>query len=125
MNKLNGSGDEATKIKTLKDKCTSSLNKPFTRTNFPATKSFLNSNADEFQEAALFCTVPTTAEDYVKKAMQGEIHNSIPKDMENDYCHEEGKDINYYKNIKTTDPMGGKSFWCAVRMIYHKQTSKE
>lgn len=112
MKKLKETGKKQENIDLLKDKCAKTLAKSFNRTHFPAPKDFLKNDkeADEFQEVALFCTVPTTAEDYVKAAMQGDIYTSIPRDLENDYCHEAGKDISHYKAVKTTDPMGGKSF---------------
>lgn len=120
--------DENGKIERLKKRCGSVLDKPFVRENFPAPKAFLdslgdgkNKRVDEFQEAALFCVEPKTAKSYVEKAMKGTTFKSIPTYMKNDFCYVPGKDdLSYYENISTVDAMGGRSFWCAVRMIYEK-----
>lgn len=127
LTKLNSAEvDVKDKISTLKGKCDVALSREFSRTNFPAPRDFLDTlsegdkRVDEFQEAALLCTIPVTAEKYVQEAMKGTIHASLPTDMANDYCYDADKSIGYYRNIKTTDPMEGKSFWCAVRVIYHR-----
>lgn len=108
-------GTDFEKISTIKNRCEVALNKTFTRSNFPAPTSFLKGdgkNADEFQEAALFCTVPITAEDYVKRAMQGKLNTEIPGELKDDFCYDLTKKdgFHYLKNVKTIDPMEGKSF---------------
>lgn len=130
LSKLRGS-DESIKLQTLKDKCAQVLAKPFERTNFPAPKDFLdalpNSNkkkVDEFQEAAFFCTIPKTAAAYVKDAITSVAKKAIPDAHKKDYCYEEGKTVQEYSNVRTIDPLGGKSFWCAVRMIHYKSQPK-
>lgn len=111
---LGGHRTENSKIYTLKTLCNVILKRHFSRTNFPANKEFLEENwrVDSFQDAALFCTVPKTAEQYIKESMHGEIVDSIPKNQgwENDYCYIKGKGVDYYRNIKTTDAMEGKGF---------------
>lgn len=122
------SKSETDKINFLKTKCQQALEKPFERTNFPSPKIFLGSekSADEFQEAAFFCVEPKTAKDYVSEAMKGTLATSLPNYMKKDFCYVQGKDsISDYENIKTTDAMDGKSFWCAVRMIYGKYNSSK
>lgn len=124
LKKMKDGKDDNEKISVLKRRCNAALNKTFTRYNFPATTSFLkplNQKADEFQEAALFCTMPTTVEDYIQKAMQGKLRTDIPKDVQNDFCYDASVGVDKLRNIKTTDPMGGKSFWCAVRVMYEKK----
>lgn len=125
LTKLNGENDEE-KLKLLQKKCSEALAKPFERTNFPATKDFLGEkDADLFQETVIFCTVPITAQKYIKDAMKGQIKNSISDEYRKDYCYINGKSANEYSQVKTTDPLGGKSFWCAVRMIYYKEDKKK
>lgn len=110
---LRGNYSETDKIKILREKCDRALEKKFYRSNFPATRDFLGGNkpVDEFQEAALFCSSPITAGYYVTKAAtKGGSRREITQEMKQDYCHIQDKDIEYYKNIKTTDPMEGKTF---------------
>ncbi|GCE63548.1 hypothetical protein MHSWG343_05450 [Candidatus Mycoplasma haematohominis] len=118
-------------IKVIRDKCSAILEKPFVRTNFYMPKDFLDSmenktqSIDEFQEAALFCSEPTTSLDYVKDAMKGEAKKDFSQEDMKDYCYLQNKNVSDYTNIKTTDPFEGKTFWCAVRMIYSpKATSR-
>lgn len=117
---------ENIKIIIIKDLCEKVLNEKFLRSNFPANKDFLGPNkfTDIFQEAALFCTVPITAEQYVTKGMSREVIEKIPEEWHNDYCHVQNGNLEYYKKIKTTDNMRGKGFWCAVRMLYQKKETE-
>ncbi|GCE63882.1 hypothetical protein [Candidatus Mycoplasma haematohominis] len=114
-------------IKVVKDKCLKTLEKEFERENFYLTKDFIDQmdgkpdekpKVDLFQEVALFCSVPTTAEDYVKNAMQGNFKEDFEEKDKDDYCYVEGKKPEDYKKISTTDPFEGKTFWCAVRLLY-------
>ncbi|GCE63994.1 hypothetical protein MHSWG343_10020 [Candidatus Mycoplasma haematohominis] len=115
-------------IEILKKQCKEVLEKNFERKNFYVTKDFIdgmenNNNkqttVDEFQEAALFCSEPITAKDYVEKAMQGNVDAKLDEKDKQDYCFvEEKPQPSDYSSIKTNDPMAGKTFWCAVRMVY-------
>ncbi|GCE63997.1 hypothetical protein MHSWG343_10050 [Candidatus Mycoplasma haematohominis] len=114
-------------INLIKDKCSTVLNKDFVRNSFYLTKDFLDGmdnatskdiKVDEFQEAALFCSIPTTAKDYVQNAMQGQVKSSFAEEDKQDYCYVDNKKAQEYESIKTTDPFDGKTFWCAVRLLY-------
>ncbi|GCE64014.1 hypothetical protein MHSWG343_10220 [Candidatus Mycoplasma haematohominis] len=114
-------------IKALKKQCQVALEKNFERKSFYLTKDFIDDikdgnkpdSIDEFQEAALFCSKPMSAGDYVKKAMQGIVDEKLDAADKQDYCFVDGKDKpNDYSEIKTNNPMSGKTFWCAVRMVY-------
>lgn len=114
MKLLNEHNSLPYRIRSLRDRCAWTLKKKFKRTNFPAPGTFLEVQrgmaADEFQEAALFCTRPITAEKYVIEVLKGEIKGKVGGEQTKDYCYVRRKDINYYKRIKTTDPMEGKGF---------------
>lgn len=112
LKKIKETTDEKAKISILKNRCNAVLDKKFTRGNFPATKDFLGDGgeADEFQEAALLCTVPTTAANYIKNAMKGVANKAIPQEYGEDYCYDANKSVGEYGETKTTDPAGGKSF---------------
>ncbi|WP_216083181.1 hypothetical protein [Candidatus Mycoplasma haematohominis] len=114
-------------IKIVKDKCLVELDKKFERENFYLTKDFVDQMADQpspkpkvdaFQEVALFCSEPTTAEDYVRDAMQGNFKADFEDKDKKDYCYFDNKQITDYKKVSTTDPFEGKTFWCAVRLLY-------
>ncbi|WP_216083180.1 hypothetical protein [Candidatus Mycoplasma haematohominis] len=118
-------------IRIVKDKCLKELDKNFERENFYLTKDFIDQmnnksslKVDAFQEVAIFCSVPTEAKDYVKDAMQGVLRNHFDSKIKNDYCYVNGKQPAYYAKVSTADPFEGKTFWCAVRLLYETKPKK-
>ncbi|WP_216083184.1 hypothetical protein [Candidatus Mycoplasma haematohominis] len=116
---------EKEQVEFVKQKCLQELDKNFERKNFYLTKDFIDQmndpsdlKVDLFQEVAIFCSVPTTAESYVNEAMQGILKTTFTEKEKEDYCYIEGKEPQDYKTISTTDPFEGKTFWCAVRLLY-------
>ncbi|GCE63396.1 hypothetical protein MHSWG343_03920 [Candidatus Mycoplasma haematohominis] len=113
-------------VSKFKKKCQEILEKPFTRKTFYAPTMFWKEmdpkekdGIDEFQEAALFCSKPMKVDDYVDKSMQGLPKSSFSEADKKDYCYV-NKGIEEYKNLKTNEPIEGKSFWCAVKLLYDK-----
>ncbi|GCE63883.1 hypothetical protein MHSWG343_08900 [Candidatus Mycoplasma haematohominis] len=114
-------------IKIVKDKCLKELEKNFERENFYLTKDFVDDmssklvpkpKVDLFQEVAMFCSVPTTAKDYVTNAMQGVLKTSFDQKIKKDYCYVSNKQPTHYAQVSTTDPFHGRTFWCAVKLLY-------
>ncbi|WP_216083610.1 hypothetical protein [Candidatus Mycoplasma haematohominis] len=126
--KLNGisSKSQVTQkhIDKFKEKCKAVLEKPFTRSTFYIPTAFWKEtkpkpgvNIDPFQEAALFCSKPMKVEDYISKAMQGVPKKAFVTTDVVDYCYVK-QSINQYKKFQTNQPIEGKSFWCAVKLLY-------
>ncbi|WP_216083183.1 hypothetical protein [Candidatus Mycoplasma haematohominis] len=118
-------------IEFVKKKCSDELEKEFNRENFYLTKDFIDQmedpsklKVDLFQEVALFCSVPTTAKDYVKDAMQGVSKKDFLDKDKTDYCYVADKSLTDYEKVSTIDPFGGKTFWCAVRLLYENKNQQ-
>ncbi|GCE63996.1 hypothetical protein MHSWG343_10040 [Candidatus Mycoplasma haematohominis] len=119
---------DKTKIDVFKNKCKAELEKAFERKNFYLTTQFINGitetdkpTIDPFQEVALFCVKPFKASEYVTASLQGLVHEQVEISTD-DYC--------YLSNIEnkdswtTNNPLGGKSFWCAVKSLYKAKVNK-
>ncbi|WP_216082983.1 hypothetical protein [Candidatus Mycoplasma haematohominis] len=121
---------DSSKIDIFKNRCKDVLAKPFLRTNFYLTKEFIDGIADsdspkptvdEFQEAALFCVKPFKASEYITLSLQGQVSSTLATKT-NDYCYI--SDTNDRDTWTTNNPLGGKSFWCAVKSLYVPKTSR-
>ncbi|WP_216083034.1 hypothetical protein [Candidatus Mycoplasma haematohominis] len=112
-------------INVFKKRCKAELSRDFTRDNFYLTTQFINGIKDNkpvidpFQEAALFCVQPFTASEYITTSLQGLVSSNIEVKSD-DYCYL--TDINQKDSWTTNNPIGGKSFWCAVRALYKAKT---
>ncbi|WP_216083008.1 hypothetical protein, partial [Candidatus Mycoplasma haematohominis] len=109
-------------IDVFKNKCKAVLGQAFVRDNFYLTTQFIKGMSsdttkptiDPFQEAALFCVEPMTATTYITGSLQGSESADIVV-ANTDYCY---LTDNQRETWTTNNPLGGKSFWCAVKALY-------
>ncbi|GCE63399.1 hypothetical protein [Candidatus Mycoplasma haematohominis] len=120
---------DTNKINVFKKRCQDVLSQPFERTNFYLSKEFVDgitvedkTKIDLFQEAALFCVEPFKATDYIVQSLQGEVSPKVVIE-DTDYCYL--SDIDKKDTWTTNNPLGGKSFWCAVKSLYMPKTPKK
>ncbi|GCE63531.1 hypothetical protein MHSWG343_05280 [Candidatus Mycoplasma haematohominis] len=119
---INGKNDvDKSKIDVFKKRCKDELSKPFERKNFYLTTQFINGitgdkpEIDAFQETALFCVKSFTASQYITDSLQGLVSDSVEISAD-DYCYL--SDVSNKESLTTNNPLGGKSFWCAVKSLY-------
>ncbi|GCE63922.1 hypothetical protein MHSWG343_09290 [Candidatus Mycoplasma haematohominis] len=112
---------DESKINVFKNRCKEELKKPFVRNNFYLTTQFIKGisgepklTIDPFQEVALLCVESMTAEKYIKDALQGDVKEAVDLSS-SDYCYMSDTD---YSKWTTNNPLGGKTFWCAVKALY-------
>ncbi|WP_216083638.1 hypothetical protein [Candidatus Mycoplasma haematohominis] len=110
-----------THIDLFKNRCKAELEKAFERNNFYLTTQFINGvtdsqkpEIDPFQEVALFCMKPMKASDYIKSALQGNVKITVDTPS-TDYCYLSSND---FDNWTTNNPLQGRTFWCAVKLLY-------
>ncbi|GCE63588.1 hypothetical protein MHSWG343_05850 [Candidatus Mycoplasma haematohominis] len=117
-------------IAVLKKACKAALDKEFTRENFYLTKDLIDNvepttpelKVDLFQEAALFCSKPISAKEYIEKAMQGIAYTTVQTPANTEYCEISEKNISEWK---TNNPLDGKTFWCGVKLLYEKSKNHQ